>query len=112
MKTKFTPQESLAIEDGLLRDMARRYARLIEISKEKARMESAKPSESRKRETVRIMMTKDGIASHQRKGLVLEARVDECRGETLYWIHWAGHTLAVRESDCVRLDEGGTPISK
>ena len=40
MKTKFTPQESLAIENGLLRDMARRYARLIEISKEKARMES------------------------------------------------------------------------
>ena len=116
MYVELTERQRLEIENQLLREMAARYARLIEIKKENASMEpketAAKREESRKQETVRIMMTVDGIASHQRKGLVLEARVGECRGETLYWIHWAGHTLAVDDTQCVLLDEHGTPIPK
>lgn len=113
MKTQLTTQESLDIENRLLRDMARRYARLIENSKEKTTMESAKPAESRNPETVRIMMTVDGVASHQRKGLVLDARPGLGQDDKpIYWIHWAGNALAVDESECVRLDERGQPISK
>lgn len=110
MNAQLTAQESLDIENGLLRDMARRYARLIENSKEKTIMESAKPAESRKPETVRIMMIVDGIASHQRKGLVLDARPGLGQGnKPIYWIHWAGNALAVDESECVLLDAGETP---
>ena len=102
MNTQLTEQESLDIENGLLRDMARRYARLIEINKERADMANV--------ETVRIMMTRDGPLSHQRKGLILDARVGVGRDDKpVYWIHWAGNSLAVDASECVRLNGGGTP---
>ena len=108
MKTQLMAQESLDIENRLLRDMARRYARLIENSKEKTTMDSAKPAESHELETVRIMMTVDGVASHQRKGLVLDARPGLGQDDKpIYWIHWAGNALAVKESERVRLDERG-----
>lgn len=113
MYVELTEQEQLDIENRLLRDMAWRYARLIE--KEKADMkakEAEKRTESGRPKTVRIMMTVDGAASHQRKGLVLDARVGECRGRTIYWIHWAGNALAVDDTQCVLLDENGTPIPK
>lgn len=112
MYVELTEQERLDIENRLLREMAGRYARLIQIGKEKADMkarEAAKRAESRKPETVRIMMTKNGQLSHQRRGLVLDARVGECRGRTIYWIHWAGNLLAVDEADCVRLNKRKTP---
>ena len=110
MYVKLTEQERLDIENQLLRDMAWRYARLIENSKEKTTMESAKPAKSRRAETVRIMMTVDGIASHQRKGLVLEARPGLGQDDKpIYWVHWAGNALAVDESECVPLDAGKTP---
>ena len=113
MYVKLTAQESLDIENGLLWDMARRFARLIENSTENTTMESAKPAESKEPETVRIMMTVDGIASHQRKGLVLDAHIDVGQDDKpIYWIHWAGNALAVDESECVRLDGRGQPISK
>ena len=105
MKTQLTEQESLDIENRLLRDMARRYARLIEINKERADMANV--------ETVRIMMTRDGPLSHQRKGLVLDARPGLGRDDKpIYWFHWAGNLFAVNESDCALLDGRGQPISK
>ena len=58
-------------------------------------------------ETVRIMMTRDGPLSHQRKGLVLDARIGVGRDDKpVYWIHWAGNALAVDASECVRLNGG------
>jgi hypothetical protein len=42
--------------------------------------------------------------SHQRKGLTLNAVVGAGKdGQTVYWIRWAGKSLAVNESECVRL---------
>ena len=113
MKTQLTAQESLDIENRLLREMAARYARLIEKEKEKPKMEAQKQPDTRKQETVRIMMTVDGIASHQRKGLVLDARPGLGQDDKpIYWIHWAGNALAVDDTQCVLLDERGAPILK
>ena len=105
MNTQLTEQESLDIENRLLREMAERYARLIEINKERADMANV--------ETVRIMMTRDGPLSHQRKGLVLDARIGVGRDDKpVYWIHWAGNSFAVDASECVPLDGHGQTISK
>ena len=110
MHVELTEQERLDIENRLLRDMARRYARLIENSKEKTTMESAKPAKGQGPEIVRIMMAVDGVASHQRKGLILDARPGLGQdGKPIYWIHWAGNALAVDESECILLDAGEAP---
>ena len=129
MKTELAAREALDIENRLLREMAARYARLIAIDKEKAAESPrvAPPSDGassirRKEpealpdaeqgnqavrtaaEAVRVRMLADGALSHQRKGLALNAVVGAGKdGQTVYWIRWAGKSLAVDESECVRL---------